>query len=307
MIAFLVGLLAFLATPLAAEEAASPILSVETAEPRGFGYFVGDLLRRDIEVRVAKPFALEGATQPKPGRLSYWLDLRSVDVSSHDRGEIRVYRLELVYQTFYVPLSPDERHLPALKLRFVDGDKTAIANVPPIGFVMAPLREVIPKKPAEGPAGYLKPDALPRWITTSASRTGFSVGAGLTLLALALLAHHEAWWPFHKRQGRPFGQAARVLRRLARAPSEEAYREGLRDLHRAFDESAGHRLLAEDVGGYLDRHVAFRPHGPEIGRFFAASRQAFFANDLKGAETAMPLPSVAALSAQLSAIERRGV
>lgn len=307
MIAFLVSLLTLLAAPLAAEEGASPILSVETAEPRGFGYFVGDLLRRDVEVTVAKPFTLEAATQPKPGRLSYWLDLRSVDVSSRVRGGATVYRIELVYQTFYVPLSPDVRHLPALKLRFVDGDETAAVNVPPVRFVMAPLREVIPEKPEEGPAGYLRPDAVPQRISSATSRLRFAFGAGLALLALALLAHHEAWWPFHRRQARPFGKAARLLRRLARAPGEEAYRTGLRDLHRAFDESAGHRLLAEDVGGYLDRHAAFRPQGPEIGRFFAASRQAFFANDLKGAETAMPLPAVAALSAELGAAERRGV
>lgn len=306
MIAILASLLVLLATPLAAEEAASPVLSVKTVEPRGFGYFVGDLLTREIEVRVAEPYTLEAATQPKPGRLSYWLDLRSVDVTSRTRGGATVYRFKLVYQTFYVPLSPDVRQLPALALRFTAGDETAVANVPPLPFVMAPLREVIPEKPEEGPAGYLKPDAVPQRVSSATSRLRFAFGAGLALLAIVLLAHHEAWWPFHERRARPFGQAARMLRRLAREPTEDAYRTGLRDLHRAFDESAGHRILAEDVDGYLDRHAAFRPHGREIGQFFAASRQAFFANDVMGAAEAMPLPAVAALSAELSAVERRG-
>ena len=49
----------------------------------------------------------------------------------------------------------------------------------------------------------------------------------------------------------------------------------------------------------------FRAQEREIDRFFAASRQAFFANDVSGAEKAMPLPAMAALGAELSAAERR--
>ncbi|WP_108682296.1 nonribosomal peptide synthetase MxaA [Methyloceanibacter sp. wino2] len=304
MIAFVLALL--LSTPaLAADEPASPVLSVSTVEPRGFGYFVGDLLTREVHVDVAKPYVLEAASQPKPGRLAYWLDLRSVDLTEREETGATRYRLKLVYQTLYVPLSPAERYLPAFELRFKDGDDVAVAKVPPFKFVMAPLREVIPEVPAEGPEGYLRPDAKPQAVSTRRDRILFGIGLGLAGLALIFLAYDRAWWPFRARPDRPFARASRRLRFLARLNDDEAYREGLLDLHRAFDASAGRRVLAEDVGGFLESHAVFRAQEREIDRFFAASRQAFFANDVSGAEKSMPLPAMAALGAELSAAERR--
>lgn len=304
MIRLLAALL-FLATPLAAEEAASPILSVGTIDPRGFGYFVGDLLTREVLVTVAEPYKLEAASQPAARRISYWLDLRSVDVSSSESDGRTRYRLKLVYQTLYVPLSPEPRTLPALTLRFTDGDNTAVATVPPFKFVMSPLREVLPEKPEEGPVGYLRPDAVPRTLSTRRARIGFGAGLVTVLIALGLLAYHHAWGPFRKRPARPFTEAARALRRLSRARGPEVYRNGLLDLHRAFDVSAGRRVLAEDVPEFLARHGEFRPYEPEIDRFFASSRRAFFGDDVAGAAETMPLPAVAALGAELGAAERR--
>lgn len=304
MITLLAALLLF-APAAAAQETASPIVSVGTVEPRGFGYFVGDLLSREVVVVVAEPYKLEPATLPAPGRLSYWLDLKSVAVSESDRAGRTRYSFKLVYQTFYVPLSPTPRTLPALALRFTDGDHSVTAEVPPFEFVMAPLREVQPVKPEEGPVGYLRPDAMPHGIPTGKTRIGFGAGLAATLMALALLAYHEAWWPFRKRQERPFTQAARAMRRLSGATDAEAYRTGLLDLHRAFDAAAGHRLLAEDVPRFLTAQPAFQPFETDISRFFASSRRAFFGNDTDGAAKAMPLPAVAALGSRLGAAERR--
>jgi mxaA protein len=170
---------------------------------------------------------------------------------------------------------------------------------------MAPLREVLPEQPEEGPVGYLRPDAVPRAISTRQARIGLGAGLLTILVAVGLLAYHHAWGPFGKRSARPFTEAARALRRLSRAPGEDAYRTGLLDLHRAFDASAGHRLLAEDVPDFLSGHGQFRPYEAEIDRFFASSRRAFFGNDMAGAADAMPLPAVAALGTELGAAERR--
>jgi mxaA protein len=301
----LFAVLLFLATPLAAEETESPVLSVGTIEPRGFGYFVGDLLTREIVVTVAEPYKLEAASRPSARRLSYWLDLQSVDVSSSESNGRTRYRLKLVYQTLYVPLSPEPRTLPAITLRFADGDKVVEAQVPAFNFVMAPLREVLPEKPEEGPVGYLLPDAVPYTLSTRQARIGVVAGLVTALVALGLLAYHHAWGPFRKRPSRPFTEAARALRRLSRAREPEAYRTGLLDLHRAFDVSAGRRLLAEDVPEFLAHHGEFQPYAPEIDRFFASSRRAFFGDDVAGAAETMPLPAVAALGSELGAAERR--
>lgn len=304
MIALFAALL-LLATPPAAQDSPSLSVSVTTAEPRGFGYFVGDVLTREVTVTMADPLRLEKASQPVPRRLSYWLDLRSVAIDeTAEQGHAR-YRLKLVYQTFYVPITPTLRTLPAQTLRFADGDEVVTAEIPSFSFVMAPLREVKPSSPAEGPEGYLRPDVVPHVSPTRDSRIGFGAGLLISLAALALYAYYAARWPFRRRPERPFTQTARTLRRLEHKPDGNAYRSGLIDLHRAFDQTAGQRLLAEDVPHFLATHAQFQPLAPEIKRFFTISRQAFFGNNSSGAAKAMPLSAVAVLGSALGEAERR--
>ena len=80
---------------------------------------------------------------------------------------------------------------------------------------------------------------------------------------------------------------------------------GVLDLHRAFDASAGRRVLAEDVPIFLASHQVFKPLKPDIVRFFATSRRAFFGNDVTGAAEDMPLVEVADLGKRLGEAERR--
>ncbi len=300
------ALAAALAGAAAAEQAANATAKVATIEPRGFGYFVGDTFTREIDVTVPDAFRLDQASQPAPGRLNYWLDLRNVDVSESASSAGRRYRLKLEYQTFYVPLSPAPLVVPGTVLRFSHGDETLAAEVPPFAFVMAPLREVQPERPEEGPVGYLRPDAVPGRLSTLRNRIGLGAGALVALLGLTLLAHHQAWWPFRDRPERPFTRAARAIwNRAAHAEDRAVYREGLLDLHRAFDEAAGHRLLAEDVPDFLTAHRELQPLREDIAKFFASSRQAFFGNDQEGAARAMPFEAVAALGSRLGEAERK--
>jgi mxaA protein len=293
-------------TALAGAGAAQQGATVSVVEPRGFGYFVGDTFTREVNVVVPERYRLDRASQPAPGRINYWLDLRAVAVTETAVSSGRRYRILLDYQTFYVPLSPARLFAPSAILRFSSGDETLSAEVPPFAFVMAPLREVQPEKPEDGPAGYLLPDAVPRKASTLNNRIGLGAGALTALLALTLLAHHQAWWPFRARTDRPFTRAARAIgNRSAHAEDQAVYRESLLDLHRAFDAAAGQRLLAEDVPDFLDAHREFLPYREEITKFFASSRRAFFSDDIKGAAFAMPFAALAALGSRLGETERK--
>ena len=297
--------LLLLASPLAAQDKPSRTVSVATAEPRSFGYFVGDLLTREVEVTVAEPFQLEKASQPVPRRLSYWLDLKSVAIDQTKEDGRTRYRMKLVYQTFYVPISPTLRILPAQTLRFSAGPDVLTAEIPSFSFVMAPLREVKPEMPVEGPEGYLRPDIIPDVRSTRHSRIGVGLGMLAVFIALALYAYYAAWWPFQRRPARPFTQTVRTLRDLERHRPRNAYRSALLDLHRAFDAAAEKRLLAEDVPQFLSAHAQFHPLAREIEQFFAASRQVFFGDDASGAAETMPLSAVASLCQRLALAERK--
>jgi mxaA protein len=286
--------------------AETPGVSLRVIEPRSFGYLVGDVFSREVDISATAPYQLEPSSLPAPGRQAYWLDLKSVEVTEKSASGGRSYRLVLTYQTFYVALQPTRLVVPGATLKFTDGSRSVEAEVPAWPFVMAAMREVAPEKPEEGAVGYMQPDSLPSLIDTGRERIVFGIAAGAVLIPLLLLAYHQAWWPFRARPSRPFTNAARVIsHRAAAKADQDAYRASLLDLHRAFDDSAGRRVLAEDVPLFLAGHEIFKPLAPDISRFFASSRRAFFGNDLKGAAEDMPLTDVATLGKRLGEAERR--
>lgn len=280
--------------------------SLDVIEPRPFGYFLGDVMRREAVLRLGSGQELDAASLPRPGPLNYWLELSQVDLAATE-GDGTLYRLSLVYQTFYAPLDPRKLTIPGFKLKIKGAQGDGEVAVPEFGFITSPIRQLFTaSSQSTGSAVELQPDDLPQRLPTGAERTVLLVSGLLALAALVALAWHNAWWPFQWRPARPFTDAARFLKaNAARLEGAGGYRTALLKLHRAFDLAAGRRLLADDVDDFLAQHPEFAPHGADVARLFASSRQAFFANDVDQAKAEMPLPSLAELSARLGAAERR--
>lgn len=280
--------------------------SVEVIEPRPFGYFLGDTLRREVDVRLGAGQELEAASLPRPGPLNYWLELSSVDVKKETGDADALYRISLTYQTFYAPLDPRRLLIPSFKLKISGAAGDGEVTVPELSFLTSPIRQLFTEKnePA-GSAIALRPDRFPPRQPTGAERTTLLLSAAVALAALVALAWHNAWWPFHRRPSRPFTEAARYLMGSAtRLGDARDYREALLRMHRAFDHVAGRRVLADDVGQFLANHPEFAPYAREVEQMFASSRQAFFADDLEKARATMPLRALTELSARLGAAER---
>ena len=283
---------------------------VSVAEPKAFGYFMGDVLRRRITVDAGANAELIAASVPRPGAISYWLDLRAARWTWSRRAGRRRFEIDLAYQTFYAPLEPKRRVIPAIALRFRDGGETSTVRIAPFTFLTSPLREILVRRGLGAEQGrelpQLMPDVRPRLRPTGRERSALLASAAVGLGALALLAYHFAWWPFRARPHRPFTAAARRI--AARAADAEAadLERAYMDLHRAFDATAGHSLLAGDVTAFLDTHPPFAACREGIERFFVASRTLFFAGDARRADSDMPLAELAQLSARLAATERRG-
>ncbi len=292
--------LAILFLILQTAAAAAQVRSVELRTPRSFGYVLGDLLQVRIDIALDPGSTVQRASLPKPGPVTYWLDLRDVAVERMAGG----IRLRLTYQSFYAALDARRLEVPgftvALASESPGGTTTAQAEIPPWSFGVSPLREVQPEK-RDDPADYLQPDGRARRLDPEPAAMAALVLAGLGLLALGLLAYDRAW--FGRRRGRPFALAARRLRRLAET-DPDGYREALRLIHRGLDETDGRRLLADDLPAFLDRHPAFRPEGESLGRFFEASRRAFFGREVQAAREGWPWPELQAALRRLAAAER---
>ncbi|ABD87470.1 hypothetical protein [Rhodopseudomonas palustris] len=267
-------------------------------EPRNFGYFVGDTLQRQAYILVDPEDTLQAASLPKPGPISYWLDLTGVAVRESRAQGGKLYRVTLVYQNFYVPLDPRKLTIPEWPLQLSDGGGV----IPAFAFTASPIRELFPEKSGETVATFLKPDARATPVSAGWAPHGLALSAAIALLTLVLLAWHYAWWPFVARPDRPFTRAARVIAGLAGdAVAAVDYRAALLALHRAFDATAKRRLLADDVDGFLAQHPEFAACRAEVVRFFQSSRDSFFGGR---ATASMPLQAVKTLAAQLAAAER---
>ena len=284
--------------------ASAPKLSI--SEPRPFGYFLGDAIRREVVLRVGPGETLDMASLPRPGPLNYWLELSAADLTTSSEGDDTLYRLSLTYQTFYAPLDTRRLSIPAFKLK-LNGAQGAEVTVPEFGFVMSPIRQLFAEKgQSSDTATKPRPDRPAPRLPTGRERTLMLASATAAFAALVGLAWHNAWWPFHRRPARPFTEAARYLRTQgARLEGASGYRIALLKLHRAFDLAAGQRVLADDISEFLQQHPEFAPYRADVARLFASSRQAFFANDVENARSAMPLPALTQLTARLGAAERR--
>jgi mxaA protein len=296
----LFAVIALIALPLHPGTAGAQVRDVEVRVPRPFGYFLGDLLHAQVDIAVDPGFSLQRASLPQPGPVTYWLDLRAIDVAT---GAGRI-RLNLTYQTFYAALDTRQVAVPGfsvvLESAAAGGTTSARAEVPGWSLGMASLREIQPPQ-RDDPAEYLRPDGRGRRLDPAPLQQASLLCLVLAVLSLAALAYDRAW--FGRRRKRPFTRAARALRGLARH-GDGGYREALRLVHRGLDETDARRVLADDLPAFLTRHPAFQSEAAALGRFFAASRRAFFGRDPAAAQAVCPRSEIEASLRRLAAVER---
>jgi mxaA protein len=302
------GLVGCLALMLSAEAAVGQIGPVVIEGLRPFGYFLGDVIALDVDVPAATGYELQRASLPKPGPVAYWLDLVRLDVSETSAGSVKHWRLHLEYQNFYAALDVRTLVIPGFALDFTSAGNRIEAKIPAWSFGVSPLREMRPS--AQELDDLLRPDIAPQTMALhrfERAAGGFgAASAGLLLI----IAFDRAWWPFRRRATRPFAAASRQIRadlqnvNLQVDGGQETYRQALLALHRSIDLTAGRRVLADDLPGFLAAHPAYRLVEAEFRQFFSASRRAFFGDDASGAIRDMPPTLLIAFCRRLANLER---
>lgn len=255
--------------------AASTPVSLEITNPRPFGYVIGDLVDRRINVQAASPYALVQEALPQPKRVDRWLRLRAVTMERHEEKRTNRYDVRLTYEVANVPTEVMTIALPAVALRFQGAGQSLEQTITEWPISIGPLTPnyVLARAGLE----ELRPDAMPVLLDTRSYPIRLGAYAA-TLGALAL------WWiasrfgiPFLPRPHGPFSRALHDLRRITRESLEGAwYRTALRRVHRAFDETAGRAVFAEQLDGFLVEHPQFDALRGKVVEFFELSRQEFF-------------------------------
>jgi mxaA protein len=259
-------LILFSAAPAQAGE-----VDVAVKPERAFGYFVGDLIRAEVEVLAPKGGDLAPASLPHPGPLGVSLLLREVALHEAERDGRRAFLIDLVYQNFYVALDVRNIQIPGFELR-VGGEAVP---VPAWTFSVAPLREVVPG-PVEVARDYLRPDGAPVLVDEASPRFLSLTAAIAAIVSLAFVARDRGWPPFQRRRARVFNILIRKQTKGGGAADPEAFREALKECHRALDATNGASLLAEELPEFLMRHPQFAAERYRLEGFFEMSRRTFF-------------------------------
>lgn len=296
-------------------------ISVSVADPRAFGYFLGDVVKREIMVETRGGTQLKVAALPRPGPQQYWLDLVDVRHETKAAGSGTLHHLTLSYQIFYSALEPKRVTIPKTTLFFSAPESGAATTPPPpqvtrvvpaLEVIVSPLREIIQSSPG-APADQAKPDESPLRadavampVVTGGVRSRL-LAAGLLLLSvLTGLAYQYALWPFGKRAERPFTRAERAIARLSGSSDDMlTYEQQLRILHRAFDEAAGNRVLTQDIPRFLSAHTEYREFEQRVRTFFGASSLAFFGGNTDAAYSILPRDDLADFARDMAREERR--
>ncbi len=246
----------FVANPAWAQ--ADARATIDTVE-RGFGYTIGDLVRRQITVR-GKATGFSRELLPEPGAINAWLTLHSTEI--HQKGGDVV--LTLTYQITGANAEVSLLELPVIELRTTD---QTLARIDARPISISPI--IGPKPFVLVGLGDLQPDQQPATPDFTALRQRFTV-FGITTAGLLALLGWRRWRRNQDHRVTPFAQARRALR------NQKNPVDGCRLLHRAFDQTAGRSLFLEDLTQFFVEHPQFQPAADSIEHFFDQSRAVFF-------------------------------
>jgi mxaA protein len=241
--------------------------------PRAFGHFLGDQLTQDIQLTVPRPYSLVRNALPRPGRTGTWLELTQVSVRSVPTLGGTRYELVLGYQIVNSPLHAEVATLPALHLDFTAPGNRFEKTVDEWPIAIAPLSPGAIRTGLE----EMRPARAPRLIDATPTEIRLTLFAAASGALFAFLAIARWGVPGLARWNGPFARASRTLRGISRdARRPDDLQTALRTVHRAFDQTAGHRLFGEHVSEFLDQHAQLRDLREDIQRFFGLSQEVFF-------------------------------
>lgn len=257
---------ALLLTGLLPLPAEAQTASVRADEPRAFGYRVGDLVERRVQLDLPAGRQLDPTSLPPVGGRGKPLELHSVVLGGDE--------LRLVYQVFLSPREVRTLEMPPLALRITGGPRVEELRVDAWPVTVAPLApaDVSPRRGL----GELRPDVAPPQIDTRAARQRLAAYAGVAALLLLYLAHVYIGLPWWARQRRPFTLAWRTLERLPATPTPEQQRDAWALVHGALNRTAGEVLFEPGLDDFIRAQPRFQTLRAELQQFFQRSRAAFF-------------------------------
>lgn len=275
------GTFALMNPCLAAQESEASIVNIINPS-KSVGVQIGDLLNREIEIEVLKPYQISKNAFPVKGTNQNGVELNDIKIDSKTNDEKTTYKIKLSYQVFGYSAKPSVMQLPAEHIEVTGGKantSTPVSiNIPAWRFWQASLVPTGLKSAKDS----VQPQHKPTLIDLNPHKTRLIVLIAMFVTGLIGLIYINAdkqWLPF---MNGAFAQAHRKIKKLNKNKANE--QKALLYMHQAFNKIHGANLFASDVNDFVSANSAYTSQKAEILRFFERSNAALFSDHAENSE-----------------------
>ena len=288
-----VGLVVLLSLFTQVATAEIAVERIEVTQPRGFGYQLGDLFERRLQLQLRRPYEFAEDSLPSPGRLNRWIGFHSYSISESRNSTSTIYDIILRYQVANVETTITDAGVPSHQLSIKNDEETLTFLVPPSRTIIAPFGTSV--------SAALAPEKLPGLVSADLGRV-------LPLVITLLLSIAGFWWfqwgKYLRKDAAPFNHCYQEIKKYSgkEIPAQD-YAKVLRDIHQAFNITAGRTVFPDNLPDFFRQHESFQQAESAITHYFDYSNSYFF-GDRAGRNENYSLENVIGLLKLCSKAER---
>ncbi len=306
--------LSWAAPELSAKQQSSARILNTINPPKSVGVQIGDLLTREIEIEVAKPYQISKNAFPVKGTNKDGIELNDIQVETKTSDEKITYKIRLSYQVFSYSDKPTIQQLPAERFAITFAQQSAnnqtasnqaannqsasFLEIPAWRFWQASLVPTGIKNAKENVQAQYKPtliDSRPHLLALVTSLILLIIGA----IGLVYINADKQWLPF---MNGAFAQAHRKIKKLNKDKAGE--QKALLYMHQTFNKIHGANLFASDVDAFVLANPAYASMKTEIIHFFERSNATLFSDKQSSEQNENSIAHISALSRALRNCER---
>ncbi|MES2579628.1 MAG: nonribosomal peptide synthetase MxaA [Pseudomonadota bacterium] len=271
------GAFGFVNLSWAAQESKANIVNIINPS-KSVGIQIGDLLIREVEIEVLKPYQISKNAFPVKGANKDGIELNDIKLDSKDSDKKTTYKIKLSYQVFGYSAKPSVMQLPVEHIEVTGGPAAFSVDIPAWRFWYASLVPTGLKSAKDS----IQPQHMPTLIDLHPHKTKLIVLIAMFMVGLIGLVYINAdkqWLPF---MNGDFAQAHRKIKKLNKNKAGE--QKALLYMHQAFNGVNGANLFANDVSDFVSVNPAYASLKTEIIRFFERSNAALFSDQNANSE-----------------------
>lgn len=264
------------ATELSVKQASSAKILNTINPSKSVGIQIGDLLNREIEIEVAKPYQISKNAFPVKGTNQDGIELHDIQVETKISDEKITYKIKLTYQVFGYSDKPAVMQLPAERFAVTSNDQVGnnqvalSVDIPAWRFWQASLVPIGIKNAKD----HVQPQYKPTLIDLRQHQIALITLLSLLIIGAIGLVYINAdkhWLPW---MNGAFAQAHRKIKKLSKNSTGE--KKALLYMHQAFNQVHGSNLFASDVDAFVLANPAYASMKTEVVHFFERSNAALF-------------------------------